>query len=72
MKINKFILKISHFFGFRKQEEHIDNIIINANKYYKEQLHYTNIAIKWINGLQISKKGQIKKYFVVRFALNRR
>jgi len=41
----------------------IDNIIINANKYYKEQLHYTNIAIKWINGLQISKKGQIKKYF---------
>ncbi len=41
----------------------IDNIIINANKYYKEQLHYTNIAIKWINGLQISKKEQIKKDF---------
>jgi len=33
---------------------------------YKEQLHYTNIAIKWINGLQISKKGQIKNTSIIR------
>lgn len=41
----------------------IDNIIINANKYYKEQLEYTNVAIKWITGLQISRDKQIKKDF---------
>lgn len=41
MKINKFILKISHFFGFRKQEEHIDNIIINLPSNYKSNDYWS-------------------------------
>ena len=29
MLINKFILKVCHFFGFRKDEEHITDVTIN-------------------------------------------
>ena len=31
MKINKFILKIYHFFGLQKDKEHISDIIVNIN-----------------------------------------
>ena len=31
MKINKFILRISHIFGFRKNEEHIDDVTVNIS-----------------------------------------
>lgn len=32
IKINKFILHIAHLFGYRKDEEHMDNITININR----------------------------------------
>jgi len=32
LKINKLILFIAHLFGFRKDEEHMDNITINIDK----------------------------------------
>lgn len=38
----------------------IDNIIIRTNKYYKDQLYYTNTAIKWLTGIQSSKKNHIE------------
>jgi hypothetical protein len=36
MKINKIILKISHFFGLRLKEEHQDDITINIPTIYPE------------------------------------
>ncbi|MBN8523455.1 MAG: hypothetical protein J0M23_06340 [Rickettsiales bacterium] len=38
----------------------IDNIIIRTNKYYKNQLYYTNTAIKWLTGIQSSTKNHLK------------
>ncbi len=40
MKINKIVLKISHFFGFRKSEEHIDDVTINISSsfYSKDEI----------------------------------
>lgn len=32
LKINKLILSIAHLFGFRKGEEHMDNITINIDR----------------------------------------
>ncbi len=32
IKINKFILYIAHLFGYRKDEEHMDNITINIDR----------------------------------------
>lgn len=45
MKINKLILKISHFFGLRLDEEHQDDITINIPTIYPETA-WNNI---WLN-----------------------
>lgn len=39
----------------------IDNIIIRANKSYKDQLYHTNTAIKWLTGIQESYNKPVKK-----------
>ncbi len=38
----------------------IDNIIIRTNKHYKDQLYYTNTAIKWLAGIQSSTKNHLE------------
>ena len=37
MKINKLLLKISHFFGFRLNEEHQDDILVNIPTIYHQE-----------------------------------
>ena len=37
MKINKLLLKISHFFGFRLNEEHQDDIMVNIPTIYHQE-----------------------------------
>ncbi len=40
MKINKIILRICHFFGFRRTEAHIDDVTIYIATQYDNMNHY--------------------------------
>ena len=44
MKINRILLKISHFFGLRLDEEHQDDITINIPTSYPEKNLNINIS----------------------------
>ena len=40
MKINKLFLKISHYFGYRLDEEHVDDVMVNLATCYPDQEIY--------------------------------
>lgn len=45
MKINKIILRISHFFGFRKGEQHIDDVTVNIPSDNWGETKHTDITL---------------------------
>lgn len=57
MKINKVILRISHFFGFRKSEEHIDDVTVNVslsryNQNQQDDLKYNTPPIEVVDHIK--------------------
>ena len=65
MKINKIILRISHFFGLRRGEEHIDDVTVNipitryTEKEKKDILYNNSESAEVV----VDIKKQIFKYF---------
>ena len=58
MKINKIIIRIAHLFGFRRDEEHIDDITIDV--YLSKYDHYLDVDINTMTSKEVFKGGIFK------------
>ena len=68
MKINKALLKISHFFGFKKDVVHIDDIIFKIPTSFKDDETIKELTYRYLKeNTDFDNKCKIVQYVYIHF-----